>query len=269
MNTLAYEQFTVRTTKAAGAILMRYFRNLRAHDHKIKHHKEVVTKADTASNRYVVGQIRKHFPSHDIISEEMEAKLNGSQYSWIIDPLDGTNNFLAGSPVFNVVIALAYKGEPIVGVIYNPVTGDLYTARKDAGAFLNGKRISTSKIKELRDAKIIFCHGSGKNDPSTHRRIYDILHPRTNGTRMFGSAGEEFGGVAHGGFGAFVFTSSTSGIWDYAAGALLVREAGGRVTDLKGKDWTMRLKPHRNVVVVSSGPLHKKLLLLINQKVRR
>jgi myo-inositol-1(or 4)-monophosphatase len=258
-----YAVFALRLAKQAGAEVLHYWRKPGLVHYK--NHRELVARADIKADRLIVKEISKHFPSHGIQSEESKPKNFGAPILWIIDPLDGTNNFVMGSPLFTVNVALAYRGEVILGVIYSPPTHDLYLTCKGGGAYLNGKRIRVSKVKKLKDAPIIFCHGYAPSHASLGSKIYSCVHPRALVCRMWGSAGVEFGAVAHGGVGAFIFTGSK--IWDLAAGVLLVREAGGKVTDLNGKDLEVGKKPKGDVLIASNGLTHQELLHLIRRAI--
>lgn len=259
-----YQKFAVKLAQEAGKILLRSWR--KSDKGRIKHHRELVTKTDIQANKYLVQAIKKQFPDHGIISEEAKPRRAKKDYVWIVDPLDGTTNFTMGFPFFSVALGLACKNEIILGIIYNPVLNDLYTAQKNRGAYLNKKRIRVSGVKDLKKSEIIFCHGTGKNDFAYDRTYYSRVQPKIRACRMWGAAGEEFGAVARGGAEAFIFTSSTSGIWDFAPGILIVREAGGKVTDLKEKDWYVGIRPHKNAILASNTLVHNKLLELIQNK---
>lgn len=271
--TQAYQSFAISIAQQAGKIIMSYWRKLDGKENKIKHHRELVTRADLAANKFLVSAIRKNFPTHGIIAEESAhdakssafsiQKLSFDNYVWTVDPLDGTNNFAMGFPIFSVAIGLMRGNQPVMGVIYNPLTRDLYFAQKGKGAYLNKKQIRVSKTQKLSQSEIIFCHGTGKNDFAYDRAFYSRIQPAARACRMWGAAGEEFGAVARGGAEAFIFTSSTSGIWDFVPGVLLVHEAGGKITDAKGVDWYVGIKPHKNAIIASNKILHSQLLKIM------
>jgi myo-inositol-1(or 4)-monophosphatase len=261
------EKKIIAILKKAGIILLHSWRNKKANHLSYKKYREVVSQADFASDTFIRREIKKRFPQHQIISEEEKIsekekqKRLKSDWLWIVDPLDGTNNFVAGSPLFSINLALALKGELQLGFIYLPVTKDLYLARKKHGAFLNSQPIHVSQIKNLKEAGIIFCHGYTPADSLIQSKLYSLIHPQASFCRMWGSAGIEFGAVAAGGMSAFIFTGSK--MWDIAAGVLLVQEAGGKITDPTGQAWQLGSKTKDNILIASNGLIHQKLLTLI------
>lgn len=274
-----FERFALQLAREAGRVLLQHWRRLQRRDIHFKDHREVVTRADMASSRYLVRAIQRRFPTHGIVTEEAsqskslafvlrrgrKLSFGRSQFIWILDPLDGTNNFVMGSPLFGVNVGLVHRGELILGVTYLPATGDTYLARKDGGAYLNGKRLHVSPHKKLKDVPIIFCHGYTRADAQLNSLLYRRVHPKALVCRMWGAAGVEYGAVAQGGVGAFVFTGSK--MWDIVPGILAVREAGGRVTDFDGCNWYLGMKPHKNIIVASNGTIHAELLRAIRGKI--
>jgi myo-inositol-1(or 4)-monophosphatase len=256
----------ISALRSAGEILRREQSQKQPVRYKTNH--EAVTRADTLSDQAIQRTIVAACPRHAILSEERPPKnLDRSDWLWIIDPLDGTNNYLSRNPIYSVNIALARKiknrWQLLLGGIYLPATDDLYFAENRGGAWLNGKRLRISKTSALADSKIIFCHGYTRADVLRGGRLYAALHPRIRVCRMLGAAGVEMSLVAAGGMEGFLYSGAKA--WDIAAGALLVREAGGRVRSETRKDW--QIGDATKVVLVSNQKLSGPLLSLTRKAV--
>lgn len=237
----------------ASRILMRYY----GKKEKIsqKPNKTLVGIADLEANKAIIKTIKKNFPTHDILSEETAFEDNNSDFKWVIDPLDGTHNFLHGIPIFGTSIALEYKNEIVLGVLQFPTINITAVAEKGKGAFLNGKKLKVSGKKGLDHSFIIFEYAYS-NRKEKVGFLEKLIH-QTIDVRNFGSAIYDLLLVACGKCDGFVILSTHE--WDIAAGFLIVEEAGGKITDLKGNKWS----PHQNKFAVSNGMLHNKILKLV------
>ncbi|MEK3884829.1 inositol monophosphatase family protein [Paenibacillus sp. PL2-23] len=227
---------------------------------------DLVTEVDKGSERLIRNLIGTHFPTHGFLGEEgvepgPEASAQAleeakeSEYLWIVDPIDGTTNFVHSFPFFCVSIALAYRGEVIVGVVYDPVRDELFVAEKGKGAYVRGKRMSVSNDATLRESLI------ATGFPADHREALPMnlkgvtaIAPQVRNLRIAGSAALHMAYVAAGRLSGFWEISLNS--WDLAAGALLIQESGGVVTDTRGEPYSLSV---RNVAA-SNGHLHKELL---------
>ena len=245
-----FKSTALLAAKEAGIVLLKYFG--KNENIKEKLNKSLVSKADLEANKAIIKIIKKNFPSHSILSEETEFEDNKSDYRWVIDPLDGTHNFLHGIPLFGVSIALEHKNEIILGVLHFPVLKLTAAAEKGKGAFLNGKKIKVSKKKDINHSLISFEYAYSNRKEKVDF-IGKFVHTAID-LRNFGSAIYDLLIVACGRCDGFVILSTHE--WDVAAGFLLVEEAGGRITDLKGEKW----KLHDGKFVVSNGKLHNKIL---------
>ncbi|MBI2144468.1 inositol monophosphatase [Candidatus Woesearchaeota archaeon] len=239
------EAVAVRAAREAGKVLMKHFRT----DLQIElkgNTRSIVTIADKESDALVRKLILEKFPSHGIISEENEPK-KGDGYVWHIDPLDGTTNYSRGIAYFCVSIALAKDGELLVGVVYDPVRSNLYTAAKGRGAFLNGAKIVVPGLESVSKALLVFdfCPEEGKR-LKTVELMKKLVHARN--LRIAGSAALSLCELASGFVDGYVHMCGNS--WDFAAGALLVREAGGVVTFLNGTGWS----PDSSNGIVAGNP---------------
>jgi len=214
----------------------------------------IVTEADHLSEEMLLSRIRSRYPDHDILTEESAGVHQGSSCRWIIDPLDGTTNYSHGYPVFCVSVGFEQKGETTLGVVYNPMMGELFTAERGKGACLNGKRIEVSKTREL--TKSLLATGFPydiRENPDNNINYFNVLALRAQAIRRAGSAALDLAYVAAGRFDGFWELKLYP--WDTAAGRLLVLEAGGRVTDLFGGEFSLR-SPH---VLATNGLIHEEM----------
>ena len=224
----------VKAARRAGHIISRASLDLSQLTVSTKQQSDYVTEVDKAAEAAILEVIREAYPNHAILAEESGSLGPESEYHWIIDPLDGTTNFIHGFPQYAISIGLAHKGVFQQAVVYDTNRNELFTATKGAGAFLNEKRIRVSKRARLAEALI----GTGFPYRSfTHidayLEIFRDLTQKTSGLRRPGAASLDLAYVAAGRLdGFFEFGLSP---WDMAAGALLISEAGGLIGDLRGE----------------------------------
>lgn len=250
------KETTMRALEESGKILMEGFgRHL---DIKVKeNHRSIVTQFDKAAEERIKSIIRERFPEHRIIGEESGDNRKDSEYTWVIDPLDGTTNFSMGSPLFNTAIGVAKGSDIVMGGVLIPFTGELFFAEKGKGATLNGKPIRVSREKELSNLVLLYCHGSDDDSIRKAFGIYESLKLRSRDTRRLGAGLIELAYVASGRAGCYAAPGTTS--WDAVAGTVIVREAGGRVTDFEGREFNIESRD----ILASNGRIHKELLEII------
>ena len=222
----------VKAARRAGNLIHRAADNI---DHLTitkKSHADFVSEVDRAAERIIIETLLEAYPGHAILAEESGTQ-GESEYVWIIDPLDGTTNFLHGIPQYAVSIALQHNGVLTQAVVYDPTKNDLFTATRGRGAFLNDKRIRVSKRRDLTDSLI------GTGFPYTrfehleaYMAIFRDLMQKTAGLRRPGAASLDLAWTAAGRYDGFFETGLKA--WDIAAGCLLITEAGGIVSDLAG-----------------------------------
>lgn len=201
-----------------------------------KQHNDFVTDVDQAAEQAIVETLLKAYPDHAILAEESGASKNmndESDFAWIIDPIDGTTNFMHGYPNYCVSIALQQRGIITQAVIYDPVRNDLYTASKGAGAFLNDKRIRVTKHDRIANTLLASGHGAGPRALDEYMRMYQIMAERCQAVRSAGSAALELANVAAGRSDGYFEKGLKP--WDIAAGSLLVTEAGGICGEFNGE----------------------------------
>jgi myo-inositol-1(or 4)-monophosphatase len=234
----------------AGAFLLQERSKFQREAIEYKGVNDLVSYVDKETEKQLVIRLKQALPQAGFITEEGTTGQEADQtaLNWIIDPLDGTTNFIHGLPVFSVSIGLAQGNTPIAGVIYDPNRNECFSAWQDGGAYCNGSKISVSPATQLGDSLIAtgFPYYSFDKMPQ-YLQILEALMPKTHGLRRWGSAAIDLAYVACGRFEAFYEYNLHA--WDMAAGVLLVREAGGIVTDFDGGDEFL----FRGDVIAGSG----------------
>lgn len=223
-----------RAARDAGKLLLNYFNRMDQVEVQEKQANDFVTEVDRASEQIIINAIKKAYPDHAILAEE-SGRHAGNDFLWIIDPLDGTTNYLHGFPQFSISIALQHRGQLEAAVVYDPLRDETFSAHKGGGAYLNDHRIRVSRQKDLHGALL----GTGipyrdQQHVDAYFGMMKALIKNAAGVRRPGSAALDFAWLAAGRTDAFWELGLAQ--WDFAAGALLVKEAGGVVTDLSGGD---------------------------------
>ncbi|MBN2251811.1 MAG: inositol monophosphatase [Candidatus Altiarchaeota archaeon] len=244
----------VAAARDAGGILMERYGKVSA---RFKSDHSIVTDADMESEKRIRGILGRDFPAYSFLGEESGMDRKDSEFTWVVDPLDGTTNYSIRNPFFNVSIALAKDQVPVLGVVYYPFQDELFHAVRGAGAFLNGERIHVSWIREMGDAMACFCHG---HDAKTVERMavyFRNFKLATDRFRQIGAAALELSYLACGRIDSFFMLKMNP--WDVAAGSLLVSEAGGKVSDAEGNAFTLDSRD----LVASNLLLHDQVLGLL------
>lgn len=242
-------------------------------DAKIHHFKgktDFTLNADLKIEKIIIETLRKHFPDHNILAEESGQKNTGSVYTWIIDPLDGTHNYRSRLPLFNTTIALQHNNDIIFGITYNPATHEFFHANRGGGAYktmtdprhrlMNStqKRIIVSDEKKVKQARFYIEFPRFADAIKKDREIVRIFTPSVHRIRSFGAAALGLAYTAQGSFDGFVDFSGMVNLWDIAAGVLLISEAGGKVTNMRGDAFT----PHMQDILATNGHIHHDFLKL-------
>lgn len=248
----------IKAIKAGAAEVVRFFNT----DFKITNKEGInnpVTEADHASEKAIFEVIKSTYPDHYILSEEAGNIVQDSNYKWIIDPIDGTINFAHGIPLNCVSIAVEHEGEMILGAVYNPHMNELFFAEKGNGASLNDKRIRVSAETEAIKACLVTGFPYTYLDmPNGPLEVFDRFIRKGVPVRRLGSAAIDLCWVAAGRFDGFYEHKLEA--WDSSAGYLIVEEAGGKVTDLKGN----KFSPYQHGIIATNGKIHEKLVGVIN-----
>jgi myo-inositol-1(or 4)-monophosphatase len=256
-----YLEAAVEIAREAGRVLREELD--RPPDIAYKGDFDLVTQADRRSEEVIVKRLQRYFPQHAIAAEEGTGKDNDSEYRWHVDPLDGTTNFAHGYPCFCVSMALARKNELLLGVVYNPVYEELFTAARGEGAIFNGKKMNCSKIDSLKTS--LLCTGFPNHKRHSNPNIYYYwdFTLRSHGVRRDGSAALDLAYVAAGRFDGFWEFGLNP--WDTAAGVVLVEEAGGRITDLEGRSYVLG----GYSILASNGFIHEEMKQVAAEIVQR
>jgi len=246
------KEVAIEAAKEAGKILVDGFKNS---GYRLKKERDYVTDADMASEKKIIEIIKKNFPDHSILGEENGLEDNKSEYLWIIDPLCSTNNFVFGLPLFGLAIALTFKKKTIFGLIYLPLLDKMVWAEKDKGAFLNDKKMGVSIRNKLSGAIVLYDNQFQKSEIMLPN--FNLLVKPTFTLRILGSAAADLCFISEGLADARIFNNTK--VCDFAAGALIIEEAGGRVTNFKGEPWSLEDKK----IIASNGLIHDELLNII------
>lgn len=219
--------------------------------------RDLATDIDHKAEKIIIDAIKSRFPGHGILAEESGKSSIGREYIWIIDPLDGTHNFIRDINIFGVSIGVVYKKEFVAGVIYIPLDEELYAAEKGAGAYKNGRKIFVSSKDRLKDSTISF-DSSIRYSPEVMLKTLGALAKGAFNVRMFGSSARVLSYIAEGKLdGAIEFYDHP---WDFAGGVCLIEQAGGRLTALNGKPLT-----YKNIgYIASNGLIHQRLRKVVS-----
>ena len=239
----------------AGKIISKYSGNFGEKTIKGGDESNFATKADIEAEKAIISILSKNFPDHNIITEEQENIDRGSEFTWVIDPLDGTFSFAHRFPYFSVSIGLLLENKPIIGVINHISSKDLYYAQKGKGVYLNGKSIQVSKTKSIEASACGLDFGHKYNRVENLEKYINPLISKIGYPYSVGSAVTTQALVAQGILDGYV---NQACVWDFAAGVIIVKEAGGKVTDFDGKepDWSK----DRLDIVASNGLIHDQIL---------
>lgn len=243
-------EIAAAAAREGGEVALASWRNLAAGEVSEKKLNDFVTEADRKSEDRIVSRIRESFPGDDFLGEEGGRRGSGAgRRTWIIDPLDGTSNFIAGFPFWSVSVAAREGSEIVAGAVWDPLRGEMYTAERGSGAFRNGARIRVTGRKGLEGAFLATGFPFRSREKiDVYLSVFRELFLHSRAIRRAGSAALDLSMIAAGVYdGFFEFRLS---IWDIAAGAILIEEAGGRVTDFSGGK---RFWESGNVVAGSPG----------------
>ena len=249
---------------AAGRVLTAKFGKV---GYRLKRQADLVTVADVESQRVILNIIRRALPTDDYQAEENEVRLAGSEFRWVIDPLDGTTNYAHGYPASTVSIGVLRRGVPYLGGVYDPSRKELFMAERTRGAFMNGRRLRVSKTARVADSLLItgFPIYGRTESLDLHLARFKAFLQASHGVRRSGSAALDMAWVAA--CRADGFWESGLSPWDVAAGWLLVMEAGGKVSDYAGRPWKDDPKLGSQTLA-SNGRLHADMLMILKGKAR-
>lgn len=249
-----------RIAREAGYFLKEERKIFRREAVQVKHAHDYVSYVDKESEKRVVAALRELLPEAGFITEEGSAIYNNEPYCWVVDPLDGTTNYIHDIAPYCVSIALRSKQELLLGVVYEPSRDECFYAWQGGGAYVNGERIHVSSVPSIEDALVVteLPYNTDQYARTGEHLIHE-LYGKVVGIRMNGSAALALCYVAAGRFDAWL--EAFIGKWDFSAAALMVLEAGGKVTDFYGNDYF--LEGHH--IIATNGPLHPVFLNLVKE----
>lgn len=255
------EKVLAKALKEVGALLRESIHKIKKIDYKSE--ANLVTDIDKIAEKMIIRKIKQHFPDHAILAEESKPQ-GKSRYKWIIDPLDGTTNFAHSFPVSCVSIAVEKDGEVILGGVLDPFRNELFFAEKNRGAYLNGKKIRVSKVQRLKESLLStgFPYDR-KIHAGTYLNIFEGFMIRCHGIRRMGSAAIDLCYTACGRFDGFWELKLNP--WDTAAASLICQEAGGRLTNFKGKPYSI----YDPEALASNGLIHAEMLRVLDRYYHR
>jgi myo-inositol-1(or 4)-monophosphatase len=253
-----YKKFlktAINVSREAGNLILKNLGKISKTKIKIKKPSDFVTHIDKKSEELIINTIKKEFPDHHFLAEEIIHDNETKGYRWIIDPLDGTTNYIHQYPTFSVSIALQEEGKTILGVIYDPVKEELFTAITSCGSYLNKKPINVSKRTNLKESLIITGFPFRKKDIiDDYLKLFKNLFLKVSDIRRDGSAALDLAYVACGRCDGFFELNLSP--WDIAAGSILIKEAGGVVTDFNGNNKFLLT----GNIIAGNKNIHQKIL---------
>lgn len=243
--------------RSASKIILRFMDRMDTIEINKKNINDVVTEVDRLSEQEIIDHIQKAYPDHSILAEE-SGMIEGNEYCWIIDPLDGTTNYVHSFPHFAISIAVKQKDQLTIGVVYDPIRNELFTAVRGEGAHLNNRRIRVSECKQAENSLI----GTGfpfrkKQQTKHYLNTFESVFLNTSGIRRAGAASLDLAYVAAGRLDGYWEASLKE--WDIAAGALLVQEAGGLLSDFQGENNYL----FTGNIIAGNPKIHKSLQNLV------
>lgn len=251
-----------RAARLAGEIILDNLGKISKKDIDLKKASDFVTSVDKKSERIIIDTIKEDFPDHIFLSEESLKQCGKEAYRWIIDPLDGTTNYIHGYPAFSISIALEYKGEIILGVILDPLKEELFHSEKGRGAFLNDKQVKVSEIN-LKESLIATGFPFRKKEMTdSYLKLFRNIFFKVSDIRRAGSAALDLACIACGRCDGFFELGLSP--WDVAAGSLIIKEAGGTITDFGGgKKYLLT-----GNIVAGNPEVHKEILREVKEVFR-
>jgi myo-inositol-1(or 4)-monophosphatase len=238
----------IKAAKAAGQIIEDNFQSDTSQSYKNPEH--IVTKTDLAAEKAIIDIIQEKYPNHSFFSEEAGAIKKESEYTWVIDPLDGTTNFIHHIKFFSVSIALVHNNSIQLGVVFSPLTNELFTAQANKGSQLNDQTIHVSKLEDINKA-VVFLGRNALSEKADHfgSSIFHHTAQKTRTQRILGSAALETCYTACGRFDAQIINNCN--FYDAAAGAIIAQEAGAKVTNFSNQPWQPPIDGSQDLLIAN------------------
>tara|TARA_Y100000590_G_scaffold391901_1_gene468939 strand:- start:492 stop:1280 length:789 start_codon:yes stop_codon:yes gene_type:complete len=250
----------VKACRKASKAIIRDFGEIENLQVSLKGPGDFVTNCDKKVEKILIEELQKARPNYSILSEEIGKIKNDESFTWIIDPIDGTSNFLHGIPHFAISVGLEHNNEIICGIIYDPIKDEMFTGEKGNGSYLNNQRMRVSSRSKLKDC-IVFTGGPKKESPDREialKEYYNFSSKVLTPIRKLGSASLDMAYVAAGRCDGF--WQRNLNYWDIAAGIILVKEAGGFVTDFKGENEYIKNK----TILVTNSKIGQEMIEILS-----
>lgn len=258
ISSMDYSKIVLPLIKKTGKAILKTFGKIPTLEKKKEDFLDYVSYVDREAERKIINKLKAKFPSYNFLGEETGFLDNKSAYTWIVDPLDGTSNFIRSLPLFAISIGLISKKNFIFGSVYLPFGDELYFAQKDKGSYLNGERISVSKVKSPDKAVFSYTFGKKVQTRSKAKEALIRLLPVAYKMRDYGCSSLSLSWLAAGRIDAYFGFPQ---IWDVAAPIVIIRESGGRVTDWEGNELIPSYNSsHLISLLASNGKIHEELL---------
>ncbi|MFO0704151.1 MAG: inositol monophosphatase family protein [Patescibacteria group bacterium] len=245
----------IEAVKQAEKIILKYYGGEVQTEYKSDN--SPVTIADKEAEKVIKDVIKNKSPDHSFLGEESGKESTTSEFLWIIDPIDGTKNFTRGIPLFATQIALFHKNIPVVGLSYNPILKELFTASKGSGTFLNGEKVNVSNVNSISKAYTTFGGLKYFTKNNLEKKIEEIA-TKSYYSRGIGDAWS-YHLLARGAMDIMI--EAETKIWDIAAVSVIIEESGGKVTDLKGNN----ISPNTTSIIATNGKVHEEVLAIFNK----
>jgi myo-inositol-1(or 4)-monophosphatase len=255
------KEVVLRLMVDANALAMQNYAEIEKFTYK--NTRDIVTKADVDVEKYIRERLKENYPEHNIIGEELKKEQNKSDYTWLIDPIDGTTNFAHKIPYFSIALALQHKETVIFSAISHPPSGMLFYAGAGEGAYMGKVRMEQASDKKLKDSFISFCHASDNDSINAIAKLYEGFKLKTLDFRKLGSANLEICYTAAGFISGFIGYKIKP--WDFKGACLIAEEAGCKVTGIRGEDWQ---NPKNDSVIVAPPHLHDAILKEVSEKLQ-
>jgi myo-inositol-1(or 4)-monophosphatase len=255
-----FRKVAVQAVREAGKVIRENFG--RVQEVSIKHGdwRDLVTGVDLEANKIILDILESEFPGHGIISEESRP-VAGKDYTWYVDPLDGTTNYTLAFPFVGTCMGLVFRGRPVLGVVYNPMADEMFMGEDGKGATLNGRRIRVSGNGDLRKTIVSFCHNNTPGSIETVGRVFSYFKTNARDYRKLGSGNLEICYVACGRNDVYFRPDLIS--YDVVAGYVVAKEAGARITDWSGTELTME---SGDILVTNGTAIHGKVLDILRRR---
>lgn len=256
-----FKEFAIGIAIRSGTMLMRNFYDKQKRRPTKKSRFELVTQSDLEVHRFMKRKITQQFPKHNFVSEEGDEIQKGSEFTWVVDPLDGTLNYTIANPFFSTSVTVMVHGVPMIGVIYAPILQEMFVVEKDRKLRMNERTQSVSQVNKMQDSVLSFAYfRRDKKSREKLLKVWGQFDEKARSMRHFGCTSLELAYTACGRMDGTIISPPLR-LWDVAAGMLMVETAGGKISNFAGKEWSGL----HDGLVATNGAIHKPVLDVIKR----